>query len=299
MRVTQRMMTDNAIKYMDENLQRLQALQEKVASGKQFQHASDDPANATSALTLRSSLEANQAYLDTGYTAESWMTATDGALGQMVDIAGHAMTLAQQGVSDTLSASERQALASEMNIVLQQAVGVGNATHLDNYIFAGFKTATPAFNLVDNNSDGLYDAVNPRGDNGVILRTVGPGQTISQNINGSAAFSPLFAAIIDARDALLANNSSTIGSALTTLQSASRGVVDARTTNGARQREVRLLTDRYEKTQTELKSLLSLKEDVSMAEAISNLRSQETVYQSVLEVGKRAISAMSLFDILG
>jgi hypothetical protein len=35
-----------------------------------------------------------------------------------------------------------------------------------------------------------------------------------------------------------------------------------------------------------------------MAEAISNLRNQETVYQSVLEVGQRAISTMSLFDML-
>ena len=63
-------------------------------------------------------------------------------------------------------------------------------------------------------------------------------------------------------------------------------------------RNKKTVTERIEKTQLEIKSLLSKKEDVNMAEAIVNLRRQETVYQSVLEVGHRAISAMSLFDML-
>ena len=74
---------------------------------------------------------------------------------------------------------------------------------------------------------------------------------------------------------------------------------EALTTNGARQREVRLTKDRLEKSQIELKSLLSQKEDVNLTEAISYLQHQQTVYQTVLEVGKRAISALSLFDLLG
>ncbi|MGB9586319.1 MAG: hypothetical protein ACPL7A_02730, partial [Anaerolineales bacterium] len=73
---------------------------------------------------------------------------------------------------------------------------------------------------------------------------------------------------------------------------------ESMTTNGARQRQVRLAKDRLEKAQIELKSLLSAKEDTNMTEAISYLQHQQTVYQTVLEVGQRAISAMSLFDLL-
>jgi hypothetical protein len=48
----------------------------------------------------------------------------------------------------------------------------------------------------------------------------------------------------------------------------------------------------------ETQSLLSKNEDVNMAEGIAQLANQETTYNAVLEVSKRAISALSLFDYL-
>jgi flagellar hook-associated protein 3 FlgL len=152
--------------------------------------------------------------------------------------------------------------------------------------------------MVDTNADGLYDVVNYQGDAGVMLRNIGPGQAITQNVDGNAALSPLFSAMISARDALNSNNTANLQAAAAALQAAIRNVSDAATVNGARQRQVRLSQDRLEKAQIELKSLLSQKEDANMAEVISSLRHQETVYQTVLEVGHRAISALSLFDML-
>ncbi len=299
MRVTQKLMMDNAIHYMDDNLQRLNSLQEKVASGKQFQRPSDNPSGVAAVLGLRSTLETSQAFLNTAQVTNDWMSSTDFSLGQMSDVAKRAISLAMEGVSDTQGPGERQALAAELDTVLKQAVEIGNTSNQGNYLFAGFKTTTPPFTLVDSNSDGEYDSVTYNGDAGVILRNIGPGQSITQNVNGDAAFSPLFAAIISARDALNSGDKTAIQTALGQLQSASDNLNGAITTNGARQRQVQAAMDRIGKTQTELKSLLSQKEDVNMAEAISQLSNQETVYQAVLEVGKRAISVVNLFDLMG
>ena len=63
-------------------------------------------------------------------------------------------------------------------------------------------------------------------------------------------------------------------------------------------RQVTTTIDHLEKTNLSLKSLLSEKEDVNMAEAIAMMQAQETTYQAVLEVGQRAISALNLFDVL-
>ena len=49
MRITNKLMVGNAVMHMDDNLERLNSLQEKIASGKQFQTMSDDPAKAASA----------------------------------------------------------------------------------------------------------------------------------------------------------------------------------------------------------------------------------------------------------
>ncbi len=298
MRVTQRMITDNAIQHMDENLQRLYALQEKVSSGKAFQRPSDDPAGVASALSLRSQLEALQGYLDTARLSDDWMSASDFALRQMMETASRAYNLTLAGTSDTQGAAERQALAAELDVLLNQAIDLANTSHKDNYIFAGFKVNTTPFRGVDANGDGLYEAVSYQGDSGVILRYLGPGQSIPQNVDGDATLSPLFQALIKARDALNANDLPAIQAALSELNLALDGVSTVHTINGARQRQVRLVSERIEKAQIEIKALLSTKEDVNMAEAISNLQHQETIYRTVLEVAQRAISALSLFDLL-
>ncbi len=303
MRITQRMMTDRAIQYMDENLQRLYKLQEKVASGKEFQRPSDNPSGVASALNLRSVLRMNNAYLDSAANAESWMSATDFALIQTTQLASRALNLTRQGISDTMGDEQRMTLAAEVNMILQQVLSVANTNHQGNYIFAGFKTVNPPFALTDSNSDGYLDTVVRNGDNGVINRLIAPSLTVVQNISGYDLFNDLLVAIINARDALMNNGDpnqlTQLQNAIAALDSQINNVNESLTTNGARQREVRLTKDRLEKAQIELKSLLSQKEDVNMTEAISYLQHQQSVYQTVLEVGKRAISALSLFDLLG
>ncbi len=315
MRVTQRMMVGNAVQHMDENLQRLYALSEQVASGKQFQRVSDHPSQAAAALSLRSSLEASKAYLNSAHMAKDWMAGTELALKQTEEIATRAYELASRGVSDTSGAEERQGLAEELNEMIHQIIGQANANHAGSYLFAGFHTNEAPFSGhdgVDDGSggeitDGRFDRLEYRGlvvdPNALppaeyIQRTINPGHTIVQNIDGPSVFAPLVEAVAKARDALLQNDSEAIQDTLAGLESARNIVSEARLTNGARQRQIGLVGERIEKAQLELKSLLTEKESVNMAEAISNLRQQETIYQAVLEVGQRAISTMSLFEML-
>jgi flagellar hook-associated protein 3 FlgL len=298
MRVTQKMMSQNAVDYMNENLQKLNTYQNQVASGKQFSRPSDNPSGAVAALNINSTLETSNAFLDTAQVTNDWMSSSSFSLQQMVDAATRAITLTQEGVSDTQGSNERQTLATEMDALFQQTVDIANTSHQGNYIFAGFKTNTIPFTMVDNNGDGLYDSVTYNGDSGVILRNISPGQSIPQNVDGNAIFPQLFSAMVNARDALNTNDSTAIQNSLTSLQAAVDQINQANTTNGARQRQVQVSIDRIQNTQTELKSLLSQKEDVNMAEAISNVTYQQTVYQTVLQVGQQAISSLNLFDML-
>ena len=262
MRITQKMMTQNAIRHMSENLERLNELQGQVASGKAFQYASDDPARATTALSLRSNLEQLAAYLETTQMTDDWMSASESALEDMQSTAKNALDLALSGVSDTMGVEERQALAEEINVLLQHAVEVANTSYRDNYIFSGFRVKTTPFELVDGDGDGLAELVNYLGDNGSILQQIGPGQTITQNIDGNTAFAPLFDAAIQARDALNANDLPALQTALTALQGASDTINTASTRNGARLRQINLSIERMERTQIDLRSLLSQKKRI-------------------------------------
>lgn len=294
MRITHQMLAGDAIRYMEENLERLSDLQQKIATGKRYNRSSDNPSVAAAGLSLRSSLESSQAYLDTAEETDTWLSTTEFALKDVVEIATRAINLALDGLSDTQGPSERQAMATEMGLLLEEAIDLGNTSLEGSYIFAGFKTRTAPFTLVT----GTPDSVNYNGDAGNIQRNVGPGQKISVNLDGDATLSPLYAAIIETRDALQANDTAAIDAGLANLNTALDGVVDARTVNGGRQRQLNNIMTRIERTQTELRTLLSRKEDESLTEIISTLRQQEVVYQAVLEVGRRAIATSNLFEFL-
>ncbi|HOX28430.1 MAG TPA: flagellin, partial [bacterium] len=66
---------------------------------------------------------------------------------------------------------------------------------------------------------------------------------------------------------------------------------------GGRVNRLELATNRLETLEIDTKSLKSAKEDVDLAEAISNLAYMQNIYQAALGVGSRIIQT-SLLDYL-
>jgi flagellar hook-associated protein 3 FlgL len=294
LRVTNQMIVDNAIRYMQENMARLEDLRNKSASGKRFQTSSEDPNAASAAMSLRSSLKEGQAFLDTARTTKAWMEATEIALKQVIELGTRALNKALDGFSDIHDASNRQAFATEIDAILRQAIDFGNTRHLGNYIFSGFKTSTRPFTF----QAGSPDSVAYNGDSGQIQRNLGAGQHVIANLDGNAALNPFFSSLISARDALFADDQAALSTAIEELRTSLASVSLARTSNGSRQQQVEAVINQGEEMQLMLQGFLSQKEDVNMVEVISSLRQQETVYQATLEVTRRTLSTINLFDLL-
>jgi flagellar hook-associated protein 3 FlgL len=292
MRITSRMMMEQSVQRMDEARELLSLYQARAATGKQFQNISDNPNAATTSLGLRSSLSQNQAYLDTMHVSADWLDASEAALAQVVDLGTKALGLAKQGLSDTLGAAERRALAQDLDSLLQAGVEAGNASHRGSFLFAGFQVNTTPYTYT-----AAAVVANVASTAGPIQHSLGQGQTLTVNTDGNAVLLPLYQALTAARDALNANDTTALNTALGNLKTASAGVADARSVNGGRRRQLQGAMDRIEQTQVTLKELLSHNQDANLAEAISQLKLQETVYQAVLEVGSRTLPA-SLFDFL-
>lgn len=295
MRVTHQGMINNTISHLSSNMEQISRLQSKIASGKKNLSPSEDPVNTSQSLTMRSTLNNLQAYRATTELAREWMEATDYSLEQVQTLGVRAVGLITRGLSDTMGSAERQnALATEINGMIAQLVQIGNTTHKGDYIFAGFQIHTQPFRMSDPNTP-VY-----QGDSGLLQRAVAPGQSVVMNIQAEAVFRPVIESLIAARNALQAPNfdRDALQTAFDQLQSALNAVDAQRTGLGARMRQVKVASDGIDKTEIELNSLLSKREDLNMAEAITLLRGQETTYQAVLEVSRRAISALSLFDYL-
>ena len=307
MRITQRMMTENAIHSMSENLEKVSRLQTKLAGGKQFQVASDDPVRASVSLSLHSNLKTLESYADTAAITNDWMTATDNALGEMDDIGTRATNLILRGINDSLSGTERaNSLGTEMQDLLNQAVELGNTSINNQYIFSGYQVNSKAFELVDS-ATTLVDyqgttftpkVVNYIGDTGVMQRNLGPDQSVTLNVRGDQAVLGVLQNLVLASNALKQNDTTSLQNILTTLRSSLDTMDQYRTSNGARLRQVESASNFLDSVQIETKSLLSKNEDMNMAEGISLLANQQTTYGAVLQVSQRAISALSLFDYM-
>jgi len=305
MRVTQRMMVENSVKDMSDSLSTYNDLMQKTSGGKKFRWASDDTSNAVSALSLRSTLEKQDAYIDTGNTTKLWMDTTDGAIVSMQGIAARAINLTMEGFADTMGEDQRKAISHEIDMMITQAVAIGNSRHMGNYIFSGFQTNTKPFDLVKGTypvPPGTPDSVIFNGDNGSIQRNIGPQQSMTVNLSGSlfnGAGHDVFTALIQTRDALSTNNRAGAEEGLRNLQNVTSYLNNQRVEYAGKERELQTNIDRMETTKIQLRSFLSGKEDVNMAEAISYLKQQETVYQTVLSVSNRAMSLANLFERMG
>ena len=292
MRITTQMTYQHAIDRMQASASQMEKYRRQATSGKKIENPSDDPHVAVRSIQLRSAVATHQAYVDSGKVSQERLGVNDSALADLVTTLNRSIQVALQGRGDTLGASERQGLADEINGLLEHAVGIGNTTFRGAYIFSGFAINTEPYSF-----NGAAVASHVASTAGPINNLIEPGHSLQVNVDGNAVVRPTLDALLGLRDALNADDGTAIGSSLAQLQSALEGVNAARTTNGARTRELTTTLDRMDKISLSLKSLLSSTEDVDMAEAIMNLQHAETVNQAVLQTAAKSVS-QSLFDFL-
>jgi len=293
MRITHRMIIDNAIRSMSDNLDKLGELQTKASSGKSFTKSSEAPHASRVALALKSHISENSSYLESMSSAENWLTASNLALDSLGDLASQAINSALEGISDT-NEDARAVLAVEIDKVIEDAISEGNTKYGENYLFSGHQVNTPPFRFVS----GVPDSVAYDGDAGLIQRAVGQDQAVTVNFTSSSTISPLFDAMIAARDALLAGDTTALQSAVDDLRSAKELISNQSANNGVKINQLEQNQTYLEETQLSLEGLLSREEDIDLVEVISELRHQETIYQSVLQVGQRTLATVNLFDLM-
>jgi flagellar hook-associated protein 3 FlgL len=292
MRITNQMIANDSAQQMAANLELLTRLQDRVSSGKQFQNASDNPIAASASLSLNSSLQTIQGYMDTAQTASDWMDANDSSFQQMEDLATQAINTVTTGLSDTQNASDRTSLAAKIDSLMSQAIDLANTTQNGEYIYSGYKVNTKPFTL---KADGT---VGYAGDSGSMQRSLGPNQSTTINIPGDKAFQTFFNALSASKTALSINDTTSLRGQLDALQSSFDTINQSRTIMGSSMQQVQSVSDSLQQTQTDAQALLSKKTNIDMAEGLTMMQSQQNTYQAVLEVSQRAVSTLSLFDYL-
>ncbi len=293
MRVTNRMLTETTLTNLNSNRERLDRLQDQLTSSQRISNPSDDPIGISSALEFRSTISEIDQYLRNVDAANSWLGATDTALGAVNDTLHRARELAVQGANDTLSADDRQSIVTEVSNLIEATIGRANSTYAGQYIFAGVKVGTTPFSPVGNPPT----AITYNGDGGAIARQINNQATMVVNSTGNTVFGPVFTALIGLRDALTSGSAGAVAATILDIDGALNSVISARAQAGARMNRLVGEQNRLESLKLDLAGLLSKIQDVDITSAISEFALQQSVYEAALAAGAKAITP-SLLDYL-
>ena len=296
MRITDQTLMKNVLTDLDQTRQGLVRAQSVLASGREVQQPSDDPARAMDAMLARSALAQNGQFHRNVGSGVDWLKATDGALSQAGDLMQRARQLVLQAGNASTAPADDAALAQELGQIAEAVVGTGNQSLEGRYLFGG--TQTLAAPLTATGSPPT--AVTYNGNSGSVNREIGPGLSVAVNVCGDQLFTGaagLLPALIQARTDVQAGNTAALAADLQGIDTALDGLTTLRTDVGAR-------LGRLQSAQTGLGSLevaltqqLSGAEDADIARTATRYATLNTAYQAALNAAGRLLPT-TLIDFL-
>lgn len=293
LRITQNMLNQNMLFNLQRNNKAMDILQQQASSGKKINKPSDDPVTAVRGMFFRSSLNEVDQYKRNADDGYSWLVGTDEALNEVTGVLQRVKELTIQGQNGTNSPTDREAIAKEI-IQLKEHLGdIANTQMAGKYIFAGsdvkkapFDTETKEF--VNDNKEA-------------IVLQVGQTNNVQINVTGIDVFNNdgsggIFKVLSDIVNDLQ-SPSNTFSENLSKLDNQLDNILRERAELGARTNRMELSISRLDGLEISTTRLLSVEEDVDMAQIITNLKTQENVQRAALAIGARIIQP-SLVDFL-
>ena len=137
MRVTNKMLSENFLADMRNNMNNLQKLQRQMSTQKEINEASDDPAKAVRIMGLYDDIDNNLQYNSNIKDVNNLLETTDTALGQIGDVLKRVNDLLIQSGNGGYTEQERSAIKDELNVKVGEISQIMNTNFDGKYVFGG------------------------------------------------------------------------------------------------------------------------------------------------------------------
>jgi flagellar hook-associated protein 3 FlgL len=302
MRITQGILTNSMLRNLNNSYNRLDSIQNQLATGKKITKPSDDPVVAMRGISYRGDLNNIEQYKRNINEVNNFLDSTDVALEQATSALQRIRELTVNASNGVYTDNERKSIALEINQLREQLIDVGNSKLAGKYIFNGTSTTTPPLDKNNPQVPGANINSTPLSMevfDGVQLQVNANGESLfgdNSADGGTNLFGDLSALIDDLNNAAGAPGN-VISSYLTKLDANLNNIVSTRADIGAKQNRVELMEDRLSKQEVFSTRILSNNEDADIEKVITDLTTQESVHRAALGVGARIIQP-SLLDFL-
>ena len=160
-------------------------LQAQVSTGQKFQLPSDNPTAASQAMRLTTLLAQNTQYDANIQSGVTFLNNSDAALATMTQALNSAQALNSEGIGAGSSTTQKQAIAQQVQGLIQQVVNAANSTLGGRYLFGGSQTTSAPFSF-NSSGDIVYS-----GDAQSLSALVGVGLSENTSVDGSSALAAL------------------------------------------------------------------------------------------------------------
>lgn len=280
---------------------RIDRAQRQLSSGKRLNTISDDADAIMPLLRARAGIGATaQVQTNLGYVK----TEVDGAE-QSLEAAAKLMDrvrlLGAQGKTSTATTEQRQILANEVGSLFEELGSISATSIQGRYVFSGDSDHTPPYSVDLAAADpiGTYagssasrEIEHPNGSR------FGVAHTAQQIFDDPLPANNVFRSVLAMRNALLADDSTAIGTTLDNITTASTHLNGELAYYGNVQNRIADAQDYGSRITLQFKEQASALEDADITESILELQQGETQQQAAL-MARAKVPRASLFDYLG
>ena len=277
--------------------QRQETALAQLSTGKRVNVPSDDPAAAAAEALNVSGQSRNDQYLQSVNTLTAGFQNADSALSSITTALTRAISLGVQGGTGTVSNTDRQQIAQEVQGILDHVVQLANLSAGGMYAFGGTANATAPFAADATTPSG----VRYNGNSGVNHVAITDGRTIATNVPGDQLFLHPGADVMGSLQQLVTALQSGTPSAI---QNATTAIHDAFSYLGAQRvfygNALNQLNDEVQtlgQVSTNLRSQENSLVGIDMAKAAAQLASAQTATSAALAAAARVLP-VSLLDYL-
>lgn len=285
MRVTHQTITTYSLQRLQSRLGQLQKSQEQLASGKRIGKPSDDPPAMNKLLALRSDeASAGQAARNASDGLQRTSVA-DSHLRTLMDRLHRARELTVRA-ANTSASSERNAIATEIRTISEEATAIANGTSGGRGLFNGHSDG-PAVQQVA----GVWTYT---GDGGQVRRRVGEGDVVTVNVTGDDVFGfttgrDVFSVLDDLADRVVSADAAGVQTSIAEIDTSMTNILEGLAKLGAATNRIEAGQIRTDDTLLAVQSEISKVESVDIAEAITDLQLHQVAFEATLGALSRSL----------
>ena len=269
-------MVPNMLAAIQQSESSLSTALQQVSTGKSVNLPSDNPAAA--AEMVQNTIESADVdqYTQNVSSVLSTVQTADSALSSVVTSLTQAVSLGTEGANGTSSASNQQAIATQVQGILSSVVSQANTSYQGSYLFGGTASTTTPY-IADPTSPSGYTY---KGNDDVNSVQVGDKLSVQVNLPGSQIFSnssnDVLGSLSSLVTALQSGDTTAIGNATTAVSSALNYVSQQRVVYGNTESQLNAQETYLQQETVNLSSQATSLVGVDMATAATNLSQAET-----------------------